>query len=203
MFALVLMALVLDTSLCFQQFARELSSFGSSGGSMWSARRINVTTAVGATIACIIVGGVHHVVLLIAWLTCTSCCWVSCARAHLHVVFFFFVVVKYIISDVVCAWRAAVLWNYDRRVVATLSLFVLGTIGKPRLLFQPQLAIPPLPIGWGAFLILIPCYVGRCQPRPVQTLAWASPLSSVLLSIRRRGPTKRAAARSCVAAAAR
>jgi len=58
MFALVLMALVLDTSLGFQQFARELSSFGSSGGSLWSTRRINVTTAVGATIACIIVGGV-------------------------------------------------------------------------------------------------------------------------------------------------
>jgi len=34
----------------------------------------------------------------------------------------------FIISDVVCAWRAAVLWNYDRRVVSILALFVLGTI---------------------------------------------------------------------------
>lgn len=34
----------------------------------------------------------------------------------------------YILSFVVCAWRAAVLWNYDRRVVAVLVFFILGTI---------------------------------------------------------------------------
>ena len=37
---------------------------------------------------------------------------------------------KFILSNVVCAWRAAVLWNYDRRIVAVLALFILGNIGK-------------------------------------------------------------------------
>jgi hypothetical protein len=32
-------------------------------------------------------------------------------------------------SDVICAWRAVVLWNRDKRVIAILSLFILGTIG--------------------------------------------------------------------------
>ncbi|KAI9450469.1 hypothetical protein BJY52DRAFT_1356549 [Lactarius psammicola] len=34
----------------------------------------------------------------------------------------------YILSDVVCAWRAVVLWNRDKRVIAVLLLFILGTI---------------------------------------------------------------------------
>ncbi|KAH9173229.1 hypothetical protein EDB89DRAFT_747509 [Lactarius sanguifluus] len=33
----------------------------------------------------------------------------------------------YILSDVVCAWRAVVLWNRDKRVIAILLLFILGT----------------------------------------------------------------------------
>jgi len=32
-----------------------------------------------------------------------------------------------ILSDVVCAWRAIVLWKYDRRVVTVLSICLLGT----------------------------------------------------------------------------
>jgi len=32
-----------------------------------------------------------------------------------------------IISDMVCAWRAIVLWRYDRRVVAILSACIVGT----------------------------------------------------------------------------
>jgi len=32
-----------------------------------------------------------------------------------------------ILSDVVCAWRAMVLWKYDRRVVTILSICLLGT----------------------------------------------------------------------------
>ncbi|KAI0284459.1 hypothetical protein BC826DRAFT_1056195, partial [Russula brevipes] len=92
MFALGLTALALDTTLAFQQFARELSPFSAPGSASssspsWSVRRANIVTAVGATIACTI----------------------------------------YVLSDVVCAWRAAVLWNYDRRVVAVLAFFVLGT----------------------------------------------------------------------------
>jgi hypothetical protein len=83
-FALGLIALVLETSLAFQQFAHQLSP---SSGSLWSPRRTNVVVAVCATIT-------------------------------------YFV---FILTDLVCAWRAAVLWNYDRRVVAVLALFILGS----------------------------------------------------------------------------
>ncbi|KAI0259488.1 hypothetical protein BC834DRAFT_905791 [Gloeopeniophorella convolvens] len=34
-----------------------------------------------------------------------------------------------ILSDIVCAWRAVVLWNSDKRVLALLTATVLGTIG--------------------------------------------------------------------------
>ncbi|KAI0275257.1 hypothetical protein BC834DRAFT_851966 [Gloeopeniophorella convolvens] len=34
-----------------------------------------------------------------------------------------------ILSDIICAWRAVVLWNSDRRVLALLTTIVLGTIG--------------------------------------------------------------------------
>jgi hypothetical protein len=37
--------------------------------------------------------------------------------------------VQYILSDIICAWRAVVLWNRDKRVIAILLLFILGTIG--------------------------------------------------------------------------
>ncbi|KAI0287748.1 hypothetical protein BC826DRAFT_1042313 [Russula brevipes] len=36
--------------------------------------------------------------------------------------------VMYILSDIICAWRAVVLWNKDRRVIAILLLFILWTI---------------------------------------------------------------------------
>ncbi|KAH8991489.1 hypothetical protein EDB86DRAFT_3079902 [Lactarius hatsudake] len=35
----------------------------------------------------------------------------------------------YTLSDIVCAWRAVVLWNRDKRVIAVLLLFILGTTG--------------------------------------------------------------------------
>ncbi|KAF8266937.1 hypothetical protein EI94DRAFT_1802332 [Lactarius quietus] len=34
---------------------------------------------------------------------------------------------NYILSDIICAWRAVVLWNRDKRVIAILLLFILGT----------------------------------------------------------------------------
>ncbi|KAI9439094.1 hypothetical protein H4582DRAFT_2098305 [Lactarius indigo] len=83
MFALGLIALVLQTSLRYQKFAQ---LFDSSNTSLWSARRTGVVTAVVATIARII----------------------------------------YVLSEVVCAWRAAVLWNYDRRVITVLLVFLVG-----------------------------------------------------------------------------
>ncbi|KAH9032261.1 hypothetical protein EDB85DRAFT_1260656 [Lactarius pseudohatsudake] len=33
----------------------------------------------------------------------------------------------YILSDIVCAWRAVVLWNRDKRVIAILLFLILGT----------------------------------------------------------------------------
>jgi hypothetical protein len=36
---------------------------------------------------------------------------------------------QYIMSDVICAWRAVVLWNKDKRVIAILLLLILGTMG--------------------------------------------------------------------------
>jgi hypothetical protein len=38
-------------------------------------------------------------------------------------------VVQYVLSDVICTWRAVVLWNRDKRIIAILLLFTLGTIG--------------------------------------------------------------------------
>jgi hypothetical protein len=35
----------------------------------------------------------------------------------------------YILCDIICAWRTVVLWNKDKRVIAVLMLFILGTIG--------------------------------------------------------------------------
>ncbi|KAI0273915.1 hypothetical protein BGY98DRAFT_997810 [Russula aff. rugulosa BPL654] len=87
-FVLGLIALVLETSLAFQNFARELSSSSSSSLSLWSTHRTNTVVALCATITYLV----------------------------------------FLLTDLVCAWRAAVLWNYDRRVLAILALFVLGTI---------------------------------------------------------------------------
>jgi len=33
----------------------------------------------------------------------------------------------YILSDIICAWRAVVLWNRDKRVISILLLFILVT----------------------------------------------------------------------------
>jgi hypothetical protein len=36
---------------------------------------------------------------------------------------------QYILCDIVCAWRTVVIWNRDKRIIAILVLFILGTIG--------------------------------------------------------------------------
>ena len=38
-------------------------------------------------------------------------------------------VVQYVLCDTICAWRTVVLWSKDKRVIAILLLFVLGTVG--------------------------------------------------------------------------
>ncbi|KAH8991472.1 hypothetical protein EDB86DRAFT_3244655 [Lactarius hatsudake] len=46
----------------------------------------------------------------------------------------------YILSDVICAWRAVVIWDSDRRVIAILLLFILATIvTKRRVFFKKHL----------------------------------------------------------------
>jgi len=35
----------------------------------------------------------------------------------------------YILCDIICAWRTVILWNKNRRIIAVLGLFILGTIG--------------------------------------------------------------------------
>ena len=54
MFALGLIALVLNTELSYQQFTLD---FDPSGGELWSAHRTSITTAVGAILTCMIVSG--------------------------------------------------------------------------------------------------------------------------------------------------
>ncbi|KAN0129144.1 hypothetical protein V8E53_013015 [Lactarius tabidus] len=84
MFALGIIALVLETTLGFQQMQLMLNPDASG---IWSSYRTNVVIAVGATITRLM----------------------------------------YILSDIICAWRAVVLWNRDKRVIAILLLFILGT----------------------------------------------------------------------------
>ena len=38
-------------------------------------------------------------------------------------------VVQYLLSDIICAWRTVVFWDKDRRVIAILLFFILGSTG--------------------------------------------------------------------------
>lgn len=49
-----------------------------------------------------------------------------------------------VISDMVCAWRAVVLWKYDRRVVVVLSACIVGTFGSCAFLLYPGSRAEPL-----------------------------------------------------------
>ncbi|KAH9014605.1 hypothetical protein EDB83DRAFT_2529292 [Lactarius deliciosus] len=92
MFALGIIALVIETALLFQEiqvvfgFLFDLPT----PGNLWSGRHINVALAVKATATRLMA-------------------------------------IQYILGDIVCAWRAVVLWNRDKRVIAILLLFILGT----------------------------------------------------------------------------
>jgi hypothetical protein len=103
MFVLGLIALVLETTLGFLQMQLLLDP---TSDGIWSSTYTNIIIAVGATITRIMVRLEQRCRL--SMLTKTK---------------------QYILSDVVCAWRAVVLWNKDKRVIAILSLFILGTTG--------------------------------------------------------------------------
>src|ERR1700677_2930019 len=101
MFILGIIALVLETTLGFQQMQLFLNPDASG---VWSSYRTNVVIAVGATITRLMVrSNAVRLTLLTA--------------------------MQYILSDIICAWRAVVLWNRDKRVIAILLLFILGTTG--------------------------------------------------------------------------
>ncbi|KAN0129146.1 hypothetical protein V8E53_013017 [Lactarius tabidus] len=53
--------------------------------------------------------------------------------SNLHVAAYYYAwasitCLMYILCDIICAWRTVVLWNKDKRVIAILLLFILGTI---------------------------------------------------------------------------
>lgn len=102
MFILGIIALVLETTLGFQQMQLFLNP---DAGGVWSSYRTNVVIAVGATITRLMV---RSNAIRLTQLTAS---------------------IQYILSDIICAWRAVVLWNRDKRVIAILLLFILGTTG--------------------------------------------------------------------------
>lgn len=68
-----------------------------------------------------------------------------------------------VLSDVVCAWRAMVLWKFDRRVVVILSICVLGTFAACIYDVKLALSVQPgthgeerLPEGKLAVIIVAP-----------------------------------------------
>ena len=106
MFILGIIAMVLETALGFQQMQLFLDP---TSGNVWSSNRTNVIIAVGATITRLMVR-LHDTFM-------------PSALAQLTVF-------QYILSDIICAWRAVVLWNRDKRVIAILLLFILGSAGR-------------------------------------------------------------------------
>jgi hypothetical protein len=106
MFILGIIAMVLETALGFQQMQLFLDP---TSGNVWSSNRTNVIVAVGATITRLMVRSYDT----------------SMPSALTQLTGF-----QYILSDIICAWRAVVLWNRDKRVIAILLLFILGTAGK-------------------------------------------------------------------------
>ncbi|KAH8991842.1 hypothetical protein EDB86DRAFT_1531661 [Lactarius hatsudake] len=102
MFALTIVALVLRTTLGFQEMRWYLTDFPDTPPAYtWSVDRIFVVSLVEATITRLM----------------------------------------YILSDIVCAWRAAVLWNRDKRIIAILLLLILGTTAAAGC----ELGLDPLP----------------------------------------------------------
>ncbi|KAH8989806.1 hypothetical protein EDB92DRAFT_819702 [Lactarius akahatsu] len=55
----------------------------------------------------------------------------------------------YILSDIVCAWRAVALWNRDKRIIAILLLLILGTAAAAGC--ELRLRSPVFPSGQSGF----------------------------------------------------
>ncbi|KAH9052597.1 hypothetical protein EDB87DRAFT_1692128 [Lactarius vividus] len=99
MFAMGIIALVLEIALRFQQNQYFAGTVTVSSGNIWSTYRTNVIFAVDATITRLM----------------------------------------YILSDIICAWRAVVLWNRDKRIIVILLLLILGTTAAAGFELGPSL----------------------------------------------------------------
>ncbi|KAH9021761.1 hypothetical protein EDB84DRAFT_1619909 [Lactarius hengduanensis] len=72
--------------------------------------------------------------------------------------------VQYILSDIICAWRAVVLWNRDKHVTALLLFLVIGTTGTYKgslvvvhpVLIRDQSSIPIIADDFGPLLVVFP-----------------------------------------------
>ncbi|KAH9032245.1 hypothetical protein EDB85DRAFT_2145623 [Lactarius pseudohatsudake] len=73
--------------------------------------------------------------------------------------------VQYILSDIVCAWRAVVLWNRDKHVTALLLFLVIGTtaavgcelgLSLIPILSPPYVSIPIIADDFGPLLVVFP-----------------------------------------------
>ncbi|KAH8993720.1 hypothetical protein EDB92DRAFT_376200 [Lactarius akahatsu] len=71
----------------------------------------------------------------------------------------------YILSDIICAWRAVVLWNRDKHVTALLLFLVLGTtaavgcelgLSLIPILSPPYVSIPIIADDFGPLLVVFP-----------------------------------------------
>ncbi|KAH9058106.1 hypothetical protein EDB87DRAFT_1627522 [Lactarius vividus] len=71
----------------------------------------------------------------------------------------------YILSDIICAWRAVALWNRDKHVVALLLFLVLGTtaavgcelgLSLIPILSPPYISIPIIADDFGPLLVVFP-----------------------------------------------
>ncbi|KAH9014612.1 hypothetical protein EDB83DRAFT_272750 [Lactarius deliciosus] len=121
MFALAIVALVLETAFGFQQM-KSLLDFTDT--SVWPFSRISAVFVVVET----------------------------------------FRRLMYILSDIVCAWRAVVLWNRDKRVIAILLLFILGTTAAAGCelglsvipIFKPPYNIIPITANSGPLIMVGP-----------------------------------------------
>ena len=57
---------------------------------------------------------------------------IACLMVRLYNTFIFLAQLtadQYMLCDVICAWRTVVIWNKDKRIIAILVIFVLGSFG--------------------------------------------------------------------------
>ncbi|KAI9439100.1 hypothetical protein H4582DRAFT_114649 [Lactarius indigo] len=138
-FVLGIIALVLQTALGFQKMWWLLDR---TAANVWPLGRIGSVSIVVETIRRLMVH-LHDASLLSAQLMAA----------------------QYILSDIICAWRAVVLWNRDKYVIAILLFFILGTTAAVGcefgltlipILSPPYRSIPIIADDFGPLLVVFP-----------------------------------------------